>query len=98
MLGAGLTGLSTAWYLTRLLPTARITIYDEKYRVGGWIETDEVRVSTPDLGEGTVRFEHAARMVNPLTKTKLPRWDDLVFFDLVSLGLGHTSGWSGLFY
>jgi oxygen-dependent protoporphyrinogen oxidase len=84
VLGAGLTGLTTAWYLTRALPEARITIYEEQKRVGGWINTDKAKVKTPDGKEGTVLFEHAARMVKPQAAAgPIPRWDDLVFFDLV---------------
>ncbi|KAL2271128.1 hypothetical protein VTJ83DRAFT_499 [Remersonia thermophila] len=86
VLGGGLTGLSTAWYLTRTLPSARITIYDSRNRLGGWIETDDVHVRGADGSEGTVRFEHAARMIKPQDQPggQVPRWDDLVFFDLVS--------------
>ncbi|KAL1841114.1 hypothetical protein VTJ49DRAFT_7392 [Mycothermus thermophilus] len=85
VLGGGLTGLSTAWYLTRTLPDTRITIYDSRNRLGGWIETDEVHVRGADGSEGTVRFEHAARMIKPQDKPggQVPRWDDLVFFDLL---------------
>jgi oxygen-dependent protoporphyrinogen oxidase len=84
ILGGGLTGLSTAWYLTRLLPEAKITIYEAQKRMGGWIQTDKVEVKTPDGEVGTVHFERAARMVTPqTTATRIPKWDDLVFFDLV---------------
>lgn len=84
ILGGGLTGLSTAWYLARLLPEAKITIYEAQKRMGGWIETDKVEVKTPDGKVGTVYFDRAARMITPQTTVgRLPKWDDLVFFDLV---------------
>ncbi|EAQ93372.1 hypothetical protein CHGG_01607 [Chaetomium globosum CBS 148.51] len=89
ILGGGLTGLSTAWYLTRFLPEAKITIYEAQTRVGGWIQTDKVEVKTPDGTVGTVHFERAARMITPQTGvSRVAKWDDLVFFDLVTeLGL-----------
>ena len=84
ILGGGLTGLTTAWYLTRLLPEAKITIYEAQKRMGGWIETDKVEVKTPDGKVGTVHFDRAARMITPQTAAaRVPKWDDLVFFYLV---------------
>ncbi|KAL2165239.1 hypothetical protein VTH06DRAFT_535 [Thermothelomyces fergusii] len=85
VLGGGLTGLTTAWYLTRFLPEARITIYEADKRLGGWIQTDKAEVTTPDGTVGTVHFERAARMVKPQSfPSRVPRWDDLVFYDLVT--------------
>ncbi|KAH6853683.1 hypothetical protein B0I37DRAFT_12876 [Chaetomium sp. MPI-CAGE-AT-0009] len=85
ILGGGLTGLSTAWYLTRVLPEAKITIYEAQTRMGGWIETDKAEVKTPDGRPGTVYFERAARMIKPQTQAmQVPKWDDLVFFEMVT--------------
>jgi oxygen-dependent protoporphyrinogen oxidase len=84
VLGGGLTGLTTAWYLTRALPKAKITLYEASDRLGGWIDKEKVDVKTPDGQEGTVHFERAARMIKPQTgSSPLPRWDDLVFFEMV---------------
>lgn len=83
VLGGGLTGLTTAWYLTRVLPKARITLYEASDRLGGWVDTEQVEVRTPDGRKGTVRFERAARMVKPQTSGRVARYDDLVFFDMV---------------
>jgi oxygen-dependent protoporphyrinogen oxidase len=87
VLGGGLTGLTTAWYLTRNVPRAKITIYEANDRLGGWVDTTKVKVKTPDGTEGTVHFEHAARMVKPQAGGSggVPKWDDLVFFDMVCL-------------
>ena len=86
MLGGGLTGLATAFYLTLALPRARITVYEAGNRLGGWIDTEKANVKTPDGDAVTVHFERAARMVKPLVNAGLTKWDDLVFFELVRLG------------
>ncbi|MBU6239668.1 MAG: NAD(P)-binding protein, partial [Planctomycetes bacterium] len=39
IVGAGISGLATAWYLRRLQPNASITIFDTLDRIGGVIET-----------------------------------------------------------
>lgn len=85
VLGGGLTGLTTAWYLTRVLPQAKITLYEASDRLGGWIDTEQVNVQSPDGKKGTVRFERAARMVKPQKSGRIARYDDLVFFDMVRL-------------
>ncbi|KAK0734102.1 hypothetical protein B0T26DRAFT_603547, partial [Lasiosphaeria miniovina] len=82
VLGGGLTGLTTAYYLTRFMPNNRITIYEASDRLGGWIDTDEVTVETPDGTKGTVLFERGARTIKTLASQ--PKWDDIVFFDLVT--------------
>jgi len=84
VLGGGLTGLTTAFYLSEFLPSTKITLYEASDRLGGWIETKEVEVQTPDGIKGTVRFEGAARMVKPQTQLSgPPKWDDLIFYELV---------------
>jgi oxygen-dependent protoporphyrinogen oxidase len=83
VLGGGLTGLTTAWYLTRALPNAKITIHEASDRLGGWIDTEKAEVTTPDGKTGTVHFDRAARMVKPQLSGPVPRWDDLIFFDMV---------------
>ena len=86
VLGGGLTGLATAWYLARMLPDGtKITLYEASDRLGGWIDTEKVEVHTQDGRAGTVHFERAARMVKPQAGSgPLPRWDDLLFFEMVS--------------
>ncbi|KAK3989181.1 hypothetical protein QBC44DRAFT_328142 [Cladorrhinum sp. PSN332] len=89
VLGGGLTGLTTAWYLTRFLPQTKITIYEASNRLAGWIDSETVPVKTADGEEGTVNFQRGARVLQSLHGSKLmPRYDDLVFYELVSkLGL-----------
>jgi len=39
IIGAGISGLSSAFYLRKKFPEARITVFDKKERAGGWMHT-----------------------------------------------------------
>ncbi|KAJ2074748.1 oxygen-dependent protoporphyrinogen oxidase, partial [Coemansia sp. S100] len=42
VLGGGISGLSTAWYLAQRLPrTATITVIEGSDRLGGWVRTEQ---------------------------------------------------------
>ena len=82
VLGGGLTGLSTAWYLSRWMPHTRITVFEAGDRLGGWIDTETVPVTTPDGKEGTVSFERGARMIQ-IPRKGTPKFDDMVFYEMV---------------
>ncbi|KAK8178436.1 hypothetical protein BC567DRAFT_161192 [Phyllosticta citribraziliensis] len=58
VLGGGITGLTTAYYLSKSLPNATITIYEASGRFGGWLQSKRVKV--PD-GGGFVTFEQGPR-------------------------------------
>ena len=60
VLGGGITGLATAYYLTRELPKAKITIYEASDRLGGWLSSKRVPVK-----DGTVLFEAGPRTLRP---------------------------------
>lgn len=81
VLGGGLTGLTTAYYLARFHPDAKITIYESQARVGGWIDTEQVEVTTLAGTDETISFERGARVVSP--QTSLTRYEDFVLYDLV---------------
>lgn len=98
ILGGGLTGLTTAFYLSRALAGvagARITLYEANpERIGGWVRTDKVggRESgraneTEEDGEDgvsapTTRLELGPRTLR--TQAGEAKWDDWVLFELVS--------------
>lgn len=42
ILGAGISGLSLAWYLKKELPHSEITLIEKTGRVGGWIQTEVI--------------------------------------------------------
>lgn len=87
VLGGGLTGLTTAYYLTRFHPTASITLYEADNRLGGWLDTQIVNaasVGKEDAGlEGApaLRMERGARTVAPQTRSF--KWEDFVLYELV---------------
>lgn len=56
VLGGGITGLATAYYLSKEAPRARITVYEAGPRVGGWLHSKRVEVDG-----GTVLFEQGPR-------------------------------------
>ncbi|KAL7927457.1 Protoporphyrinogen oxidase [Trichoderma austrokoningii] len=87
VLGGGLTGLTTAYYLAKWLPsTTKITLLEGSDRLGGWIRTDRVPVKVGGV-EGVVNFERGPRSFSSLSKSTW-RFDDLVLWDLaLDLGL-----------
>ncbi|KAG6255109.1 hypothetical protein E4U23_004913 [Claviceps purpurea] len=87
VVGGGLTGLTTAYYLAKQLPsTAKITLYEGSDRLGGWIKTDRVPVDVDGV-KGTVSFERGPRTLSSL-HTSTWRFDDLVLYDMaLDLGL-----------
>lgn len=56
VLGGGITGLATAFELSRTVPGAKITIYETAKRLGGWMDSEIVAVD-----DGEVVFEWGPR-------------------------------------
>lgn len=52
ILGAGISGLATAWFCERMHPRAEILLIDKSSRIGGWIQT---------VQEGGFLFEKGPR-------------------------------------
>jgi len=62
VLGAGITGLTTAYSLSRRLPNAKITVYEAADRVGGWMRSERI-----DVADGSIIFEKGPRTLRPHT-------------------------------
>ena len=60
VLGGGITGLASAWYITQKFPDAKVTIYESKKEFGGWVKSKVV-----DVGDGEVIFEQGPRSFRP---------------------------------
>ena len=56
VLGGGITGLASAYYISKEFPRAKITIYEAGPRLGGWLQSTHVEVPG-----GRVLFEHGPR-------------------------------------
>lgn len=54
VLGAGVSGLSFAYFLNKLRPDLLITIYEKQNRAGGWINTDTITNNVNDTEEKIV--------------------------------------------
>lgn len=62
VLGGGITGLASAFYLSQELPDAKITLYEGSPRLGGWLQSRRI-----DVGNGEVVFEQGPRTLRPAT-------------------------------
>ena len=60
VLGGGITGLATAYYLSKSLPNAKITLFEASSRLGGWLHSASV-----DVGNGKIVFEQGPRNLRP---------------------------------
>lgn len=70
VLGGGITGLASAYYLSRFLPDARITLFEASTRLGGWLHSKQVNV-----GNGKVVFEQGPRNLRPTNPNGLVTLD-----------------------
>ena len=70
VLGGGITGLASAYYLSRLLPDAKITLFEASTRLGGWLHSRQVNV-----GNGKVVFEQGPRNLRPTNPNGLVTLD-----------------------
>ncbi|KAE9381840.1 Protoporphyrinogen oxidase [Stipitochalara longipes BDJ] len=66
VLGGGITGLSSAHFLTQELPKAKVTIYESEDKLGGWLKSKYV-----DVKNGRILFEQGPRTLRPSTPASL---------------------------
>lgn len=79
VVGGGLTGLVTAYYLARDLPeTTKIVVYEASDRWGGWIDTRTIEPYVEGRGKCKVLLETGPRVISTHN-----RFDLMVFHDLV---------------
>ncbi|KAL8916115.1 MAG: hypothetical protein Q9172_006441 [Xanthocarpia lactea] len=60
VLGGGITGLASAYYLAQQLPNAQVTLFEGSSRLGGWLHSKQI-----DVGNGKVVFEQGPRTLRP---------------------------------
>jgi hypothetical protein len=61
VIGGGVTGLATAYFLTEALPKIKVTIFESKDILGGWIKSTPMKVE----GDGEIMFESGPRSLRP---------------------------------
>ena len=79
VVGGGITGLVTAFYLAKGLPSTTVTIFNATQELGGWLQSKSV-----DVGTGNVVFEQGPRTLRP---APISGW---VTLDLVSCRLPYS--------
>ncbi|KAF2734736.1 Protoporphyrinogen oxidase [Polyplosphaeria fusca] len=60
VVGGGISGLASAYFISSEMPNAKITIYEQEDKLGGWIQSRHVQVPG-----GEVLFEHGPRTLRP---------------------------------
>lgn len=60
VLGGGITGLASAYFLTQEFPNAQISLFESKEDLGGWVKSQRVQVPG-----GEVIFESGPRSLRP---------------------------------
>lgn len=60
VLGGGITGLASAYFLTQEFPNAKISLFESKQDLGGWVKSEMM-----DVGDGKVIFESGPRSLRP---------------------------------
>lgn len=65
ILGGGITGLSAAYHLARLLPSnARILLLERQHRLGGWLKSTPLTNNSDDDDDGRA-LEAGPRTLRP---------------------------------
>ena len=71
VLGGGLTGLSSAFHLSRRFPSARITLLEKGPRLGGWVNSERVTVEDDHGNTAKILLEGGPRTLRPNGKSTL---------------------------
>ena len=65
ILGGGITGLSSAFHLSRRFPNALITLLEKESRLGGWLRSERVQLRDEQGTPATVVLEAGPRTLRP---------------------------------
>ncbi|KAM0718188.1 hypothetical protein Q7P37_006520 [Cladosporium fusiforme] len=62
ILGGGISGLATAYFVTQQLPRAKVTVYEAGERIGGWLEKWRFgcAIQELDLGNETIFTQNSS--------------------------------------
>ncbi|KAL2810812.1 hypothetical protein BJX63DRAFT_433907 [Aspergillus granulosus] len=70
VIGAGITGLTTAYRLSRRPDCSKVTLYEKSSRVGGWLDSEVI-----DVEGGQIVFEYGPRTLRAVAPACLPLLD-----------------------
>ncbi|KAI0346718.1 Protoporphyrinogen oxidase [Trametopsis cervina] len=71
ILGGGLTGLSSAYHLSKRFPGAAITLLEKSPRAGGWVSSERVEVKDSHGNIARILMERGPRTLRPNGKSTL---------------------------
>ena len=71
ILGGGLTGLCSAFHLSRRFPFASITLLEKVPRCGGWVRSERVCVNDKQGNVASFVLEAGPRTLRPNAKSVL---------------------------
>ncbi|EKM57571.1 uncharacterized protein PHACADRAFT_182091 [Phanerochaete carnosa HHB-10118-sp] len=71
VIGGGLSGLSSAYHLSRRFPTAKVTLLEQSPRLGGWVHSERVHVQDDKGNEAGILLERGPRTLRPNSKAVL---------------------------
>ena len=71
ILGGGLSGLSSAFHLSRRFPSASITLLEKSKRLGGWVNSERLTVHDGVGNEAQLVLEYGPRTLRPNGKAVL---------------------------
>ena len=87
VLGGGLSGLSSAFHLSRRFPTTKVTLIEKQTRLGGWVRSQRVTIKE----NVSILLEAGPRTLRPNSKSVLELVMYSVFLFLIYC-------WVGLMY
>lgn len=76
VIGGGLSGLSSAFHLSRRFPSAQVTLVEQSPRLGGWVHSERVEVRDESGNEAGILLERGPRTLRPNSRAvlELPRY------------------------
>jgi oxygen-dependent protoporphyrinogen oxidase len=68
ILGGGITGLTSAFHISRRCQTSLITVLEKEHRLGGWINSETVHVTDAEGRPAKMLLETGPRTLRPGAK------------------------------
>lgn len=79
VLGGGLSGLSSAFHLSRRFPDLFVTLVEKNSRLGGWVSSERVHVRDEQGHSAEMILESGPRTLRPNAKSVLELVRRIIF-------------------